>query len=402
MFQRLNNQLPSEETKTNENDQIMSSQDYQILQHSDKKYLRFLYNMWSLLKQPRIHLSELNSVMQTYDMMKQDFQEEYLGVIFQPERPAHAKIPSLFPVPSSSFLNHSQVSLTTNATGNIAFTWNPYFLQDSSTAANSTLFVNNNAALTGTASSNFFTSTDLGYALLPANLYSQYRVVGASITVTYTGRMDIVSGIIGIGVGLNQFAGNAALAAVDANSQIFGNFNLIDDAYFSKRTQAINGVRAIYFPLDPRFLQFQSLATSVNGFYFSFYGAGLPAASQCLRVDIYTQYECTVQPQFSGYITQSPGAYSNRNWLETTSDIINKNPDVVTQASSDAPSATAFSAGGGTAGVGGMFDFVSKLLGGAKKFLGSDAGKILKSIPGMGQIAEIAGNVLNALPLEDK
>lgn len=404
--------LPANENKVVENElenafaqqPIMSAQDYTTLQGMDRRYLRFLYNMWSLLKKPRIDLRDLNSTMALYDMLQKDYKEEYLQIVFLPERQCVAKIPSLFPVPSSSFMTHFQVNLTTNASGNLAFTWNPFYLSDANNPAptNTTFFVNNNAGLTGTAASNFFLGVDPGYSLTPASLYQEYRVVGASVVVTYTGRMDIVSGIIGMGIGLTPLAGNAIAGVADASSQIYGNFSLIDDLYFSKRTQAVNGARAIYFPLDSRFLQFNPLFTgmvgfgltyqpSINGFHFAFYGAGLPVSAQCLRVDMYIQYEATVQPIFNNYITQAPGAYANTNWLEVTSEIIHKNPNVVSQPSSDIP--LGFGGTGGAAGVGGLFDFASKLLGKATKFLTSDTGKgileAIKTIPGIGAIASV-------------
>lgn len=383
-----------------ESSPIIDTRDSIVLQNADKRYLRFLYDMWSTLKQPRIDLKQLNSVMQCYNEMQKDYQEEYLNVLFNPERQANAKIPSLFPVPSSSFLSHQQVSITTNASGNISFTWNPFFLQDAASGANqSTFFVNNNSTLTGSSSNDNFFATDIGYNQLPGGLYSQYRVVGASIVVTYTGRMDIVSGVIGIGIGLNQYASpNIVTTGKDSSSQVFGNFNLIDDLYFSKRTQAVNGCRAIYFPLDNRFLQFTQMATSVagtgsvNGFYFAFYGANLPASSPCLRVDFYIQYECTVKPEFNGYLTQSPGQYSNKNWLETTSQIIHRNPGMVTQTTSDVPD--------NVAGVGGFMDFATKLLGGAKKLLNGPVGDAIQSIPGVGKIAEMAKAGVNLLTPE--
>lgn len=391
---------------------ILSAQDYTTLQTMDRRYLRFLYNMWSTLKKPRIDLRELNSVMTLYDMLQKDHKEEYLQIVFLPERQCVAKIPSLFPVPSSSFMTHFQANLTTNALGNLAFVWNPFYLSDALNPAPTmtTFFVNNNAALTGTGVSNFFAGVDPGYSQTPASLYQEYRVVGASCVVTYTGRMDIVSGIIGMGVGLTPLGGNAIAGAVDAASQIYGNFSLIDDLYFAKRTQAVNGVRGIYFPLDNRFLNFNPMFTgiggslayqpSLNGFHLTFYGAGLPVSSQCLRVDFYIQYEATVQPIFNNYITQAPGSYSNTNWLEVTSEIIHKNPNVVTQPSSDIP--LGFGGTGGAAGVGGLWDFASKLLGKATKFLTSDVGKgvldAVKTIPGMNIIAsgiEKGANMIN-------
>jgi len=382
--------LAGSQNQNVENQNRLSGADYNAIQQMDKRYVRFLYNMWNLLTRPRIDLRELNSVMQTYDLMQKDFVSDYLSVLFCPERPAIAKIPSIFPVPSSSFMTHLQTSLTTNASGNIAFTWNPFFLQDSSnnglTAGPwSSFYVNNNAGLNGTGSSAFFLPNDIGYAQMPAGLYARYRIVGASVVVSYTGRMDIVSGIMGIGIGLNDAATPSSIGTpvADANSSVYGTFNYIDDLYFAKRTQAVNGCRAIYFPLDSRFLQFQDLGQFLNGFHIAFYGMGLPPSSQCLRCDFYVQLEATVQPSFNNYITQTPAGYSPSNWLETSSSMINKNPDIVTQGSSDIPLSGGMT--GGAAGVGGIFSFAKKLLGqlaeAAKDVMGSSIGPIIDKIP---------------------
>jgi len=341
--------------------------------------------------------------MELLEYLKKDYKENYLQSIFLPEKPQNCKIPSLFPVPRSSFMTHLQTSLTTNANGNIAFTWNPFFFQDTSTNSQnanfittnptpsySSFFVNNNAGLTGTSANANFFPVDIGYGLTPNGLYAEYRLVSASCVVTYTGRMDIVSGISGIGIGLNPAAipQNVTPGTVsDPASGVYGNFNFIDDLYFAKRTQSVNGLRAIYFPIDTRFLNFQMIGTWLQGFHIAFYGSGLPPSSNCLRVDLYMQYESTVEPLYNNYITQTPGNYSNANFLEATSDMIHKNPDVVTQPSSDIP----YNLGttGGAAGVGGMFDFIGGLLGPLKK--------LVSDLPPMEKIIQMAGNVIPGL-----
>jgi len=143
-------------------------------------------------------------------------------------------------------------------------------------------------------------------------------------------------------------AASYTAATLDATSQTLGTFNYIDDLYYSKRSQAINGARGIYFPLDERYTQFLSLpsgggaglvaqpAASWNvGFYIAFYGANLPPSAQCLRLDFFIDVEATVQPAYNNYIPQSPAAYATEKGHEKISKALTA--DKVLQASSEIP-----------------------------------------------------------------
>lgn len=372
-----------------------------LLQSYDKDLLTWLVRMHNALSRNQINLIEVSGLIDTLKTLYNTQTDEYINAILYPEAVKYAKIPSLFPVPTASFQTHFQCSLTTNATGQIAFTWNPWYMQDSGLSpACSTFYVNNNAALTGNGTSNFFVSTDIGYTQMPTGIYSQYRVVGASCVVTYTGRMDIVSGIICLGVGMNQLANPAIATAVDTASAVFGNFNLIDELPFAKQSQSINGARGIYFPIDNNMLEFAQIPTgsitpSVNthyktGFYFAFYGNGLPVSSQCLRVDFFLDFEMSVAPSFNNYIPQAyPSQKYTGNHLETISKNLNKEKIIT-----DKDAASRFQSTG-NANVAGFGDFLKNIIGGLAN-IGGPIAEVMSVIPGIGPIAKAVGVGLQA------
>lgn len=388
-----------------------------VLQNYDKDLLSWLVRMYNALSREPINLLEISDIVGTLKNLLQIQTDEYINTILYPEAIKYAKIPSLFPIPTASFQTHFQCSLITNATGQIAFTWNPWYMQDAGLATSfSTFFVNNNNALNGSISSNNFFSTDIGYTQMPTGIYSQYRIVGASAVVTYTGRMDIVSGVICIGVGMNQIANPqpsgvvGGTSTVDPASAIFGNFNLIDELPFSKQSQAINGARAIYFPIDNNMQEFAQIPTGSGittgaqmlantyykgGFYIAFYGNGLPISSQCLRVDFFLDFEMTVAPTFNNYIPQAyPSQKYTGNHLETISKAINRqnvvNDKVAADALIQANAPPMIAAGAQDFG-----SFLKAILGGISQL--GPIGDVLANIPGIGTIAKTLGLVVPAL-----
>lgn len=381
-----------------------------VLQNYDKDLLSWLVRMYNALSRDPISLLEVSDIVGTLRQLLQIQTDEYINAILYPEAIKYAKIPSLFPIPTASFQTHFQISLITNATGQIAFTWNPWYMQDAGlTTAFSTFFVNNNNTLNGSATNNNFASTDIGYTQMPTGIYSQYRVVGASCVVTYTGRMDIVSGIVSIGVGMSQIANPqpSAAATVDPTSAIFGNFNLVDELPFSKQTQAINGARAIYFPIDNNMQEFAQIPTGsgittaaqmlVNtyyktGFYIAFYGNGLPISSQCLRVDFFLDFEMTVAPTFNNYIPQAyPSQKYTGNHLETISKSISKanvtNDKVAADAMIQANAPNVSPSGAQDFG-----SFLKAILGGVSQL--GPLGDVLGTIPGIGTVAKTLGMIV--------
>lgn len=328
-----------------------NSNHLQLQEGTDKKILGWVSDLHGALNKDRINLKELDSLVKALEHMADDAREDYINTLLYPETVFGKKIPTLFPIPTSTFQLHLVgPAIATSSNGHLAWTWNPVFLQDQTIPGWGTFYVNNDTNLTGSASSNQFKLQDIQYNQIPGGLYGNFRVVSASVVVTYIGRMDIVSGVLGIGIGLNNsgVATPQAVATtppVDAASAIFGNFLQVDNLFFSERTQAANGVRAIYFPIDDRFTNFLTMPTSagtvpggfVPGFYFAGYAQGLPQGASSLRFDFYINFEAIVTPQYNNFIPQSTSPSSDFKAIEAASLLTTRNKDKLTTPSSDIP-----------------------------------------------------------------
>lgn len=328
----------------------------------DKNLLRWVSDMHSKLNKDQIDMKEIGKLAEYIQHLQSDKKNIYIDAILYPETVIGARIPTVFPVPSSAFQIHLNTTLSTGADGNIAWVWNPVFMQDAGlgtgVASYTSYFVNNSGTLAapiGSSSNNNFFAKGIGYDSLPAGVYGSYKLVSASLVLSYIGRIDASSGVICAAIGLNNQSniGGPAIVGngsnVDAASAIFGNFNLIDNLFYASRSQAINGTRSIYFPIDAKYLNFYQIATStaavslnlthVNGFYFCGYGSGLPASTACLRADFYINIETVVQPSFANYVPSDIPTYAEKDVLKEASQMIQGNPKLVTQTSSDIPGA---------------------------------------------------------------
>lgn len=365
-----------------------SSLTNEIVEKYDKKLLNWLVQMHNSLNKDQLNLEEIGSLLELLKHIGAEDQDRYLMSLLYPES-NYAKVPTPFPVPTSEVRDHFTYTITTSnadavtntAGGNFCFVFNPFYCADLNTGGKSTFYLNTDSSMAGTTSNNNFVARDIGQSSLPGGMYSSYRVVSCAVTVNYVGRMDIVSGTVGCGVGFNGVA-PAGTVGTDkaANAAVYGNFNLIDDSYFSQRTQSINGLRMIYFPLDSTYTNFQFLSNAVSGFYFVVYGQGLPASSACIRLDFYLNYEFTVNPAYSSYVAQSPGCCGDTSTiLNYATGLIQKNPNLVTQASGDNIK-NPISSGG----------WVTKFLGGFGRAL--EAGSnVAKYLPGMNTLKNILG-----------
>jgi len=337
------------------------------VQRTDARILEWLINLHSTLNKDKIDLRELNNLVKVLEHYNEDAKDTYINSILYPETVLGAKVPTLFPIPTASFQMHlTNASQNVNSQGNLAWTWNPFWLTDASAngaVENTTFYVNNNTALNGTSSQAFFLPTSLLYNQIPAGVYGSYRVVSASIVVSYIGRLDAASGTLGIGVGVNN-AGVGVPQPVtsttsDPGSLPFSIFSQVDNLFFKERGPAVNGVRAIYFPLDDTYVDFHPLYTASagpgttllncynTGFYFAGYaqglipgaGSGSSSTNSVLRFDMYINFEALVQPGFNNYIPTSSFGGGKINALETAGDLIQSSPSLIVNKSSDIPGA---------------------------------------------------------------
>ena len=326
---------------------------------TDSRVLGWVNDMHNALNRDKINLKELDTLVKALEHMNADAREDYINTLLYPETVFNRKVPTLFPIPSTTFQMHLvSANLQPNVSGNIAFTWNPVFLQDKSVAENTTFFVNKDASLTGASGGSTlkFLPQPLLYNQIPAGLYGSYRIVSASVVISYIGRMDIVSGVIGVGIGLNNSGVGIPQAVTSTNgdkaSDTFVNFLQVDNLLYSERSQAANGARAIYFPIDDRYTNFLSVYNTTTeddnpgktlancyatGFYIAGYGQNLPTGASCLRFDFYINVEAIVTPAFNNFIPQSTVTTSSIDVIQAANMLTQKNSDKLLTASSDIP-----------------------------------------------------------------
>ena len=332
----------------------------------DATMLSYLARLYEAMNGEKMDFTKIKTAVDALASYNKKSEYNYLNNLLYPEKCKGVKIPSPIPVPSCSFQLHNCVTLTTNASGNLAFMFNPFFLGGKGGQAfpNNTIFensqgtevkllaynylssfwVNNDAALDGHTANANWTPIDIGQTI--PNVYDQYRLVSASIIVKYIGRLDITSGVIG---GAIMYDDNKALASsysavnnqtgqnlpgstINEGLEKYGNFDLAMDSFYHQENMVLEGVRELYFPLDNSYEEYTKLAGagditvtrndantgtifSVNdtdsyksGFNFFVYVLGAPASSACFKVDIYCNFECLPNASFLNYLPLSMNA----------------------------------------------------------------------------------------------
>ena len=172
----------------------------------DKIFLSLLSKLYKALSKNCLNFNEIKSTIDEIAKFNETVEYCYLNDLMYPEKCKGVKIPSLMPVPSCSFQLHNSVMLSTNNSGNLAIIFNPFLLVnkdnlvfnpriDFNNGKNfienieyvSSLYVNNSTSLDGRSNNDNFRLVDIGQSL--PGVYTQYRLVSASITLKYIGRM---------------------------------------------------------------------------------------------------------------------------------------------------------------------------------------------------------------------
>lgn len=326
------------------------------IEDADIIIINKLFNLRNLLTAERLSIASIKQQIDELSAYNKSQNYEYLVNLLRPEAARGSKIPSQIPVPSCSFQLHNSITLTTNDKGNVAFFMNPDFLAGESaigvplgTIGNykyyshsylSTAWINNNDQLTGNAPNNNWGPVNFGQTL--PDVYEQYRLVSASMVVTYIGRLDSVQGIVGgaIFFGENDTIGGlvqqyndeeqynpqgGGLQTVAPALTKYGNFDFAQDAFYSQQNKTLEGVRMLYFPIDNSFEEYTKVMDNATinanqtlqdghvmyqvgedyykaGFNWFFYSQGAPTNSPCFKVDIYCNFECLPSAAFLNYM----------------------------------------------------------------------------------------------------
>ena len=343
------------------------------IDESDKQMLGYVARLYEALNGEKLDFAKINNAVDALQAYNSKNEYRYLNNLLHPEKCKGVKIPSQIPVPSCSFQLHNCITVRTNSSGNLAMMFNPFFLGKISEGTDdrvpagqvhvtdnqnmhnysvgynflTSFFINNDNSLTGNAPDENWSCVNIGQLIPP--VYDQYRLVSGSIVVKYIGRLDTVSGVIGGSVVFDESTevggkffeefqvqeGGEYNRIIHNNIPEFlykyGNFDLAMDAFYHQENLALQGMRCLYFPVDPSYEdytrlmncnlmqvsnKFTGLPTSPfkavstedylkNGFNNFIYVLGGPANSACFKIDIYCNFECLPSSSFLNYLPLS-------------------------------------------------------------------------------------------------
>lgn len=271
-----------------------------------------------------LNLENTMTFIDVLNKLKEDMTKKYLYSLVFPEKSKGARIPTKFPVPSTTFQQSDFLILTPNSSGNFVVQWCPQNL--SAGTANNEVVVNTNVALLGTnADTNYVTSTALVNTTNTS--WQAFRVVSACMIVQYIGSYLNLQGILGGGLDISTVNTNS----FDSNYSIFSN---IDDRLWSQTSKVEDGVKICYFPkdyIDHEFIK-PNVTPAVNNLSsiirLLVYGQNLPTNSgNCIRIDFVKNVEAIPGPALAdivemGYLESDN---SNEYGLNASKILTNKN-----------------------------------------------------------------------------
>ena len=268
----------------------------------DPKMLALITKFREQLYEPHLSIPEFNRLVEAWARMKDLGSGKYLLSLFNPFKHRHARIPSEIPTPSATFSIRSNINLTTNALGNVAFAYSLFFLANTGTT-NTSFAVNNDATLTGLAASNFFLGVNIGQ-VLPANLYSRYRLVSAGVKVTFTSSLLNSTGFATLGFDIGGAAESANVGTALAGFQQYGVFENIENSYYKDIKGLRNGdyIDTLWLLIDASAYDFKALSTNQTYGNLIGYISGAPASTVVARIDVIMNYEALVTIALADYL----------------------------------------------------------------------------------------------------
>ena len=369
---RITDQSPGRDIKFQETDKKLM----EMIDETDRKMLSYIARLYEATHNEKLDFEKIKNAVDALQQFNSRNEYTYLNNLLHPEKCKGVKIPSQIPIPSCSFQLHNCVTLRTNASGNLAIMFNPYFLASNihnkipanqvesfnyQTKFYSTLFVNNDVNLNGYSSNENWLPINIGQEIPP--VYDQYRLVSASLVIKYIGRLDTVSGVIGgaivfdetpeIGAAYDVSAGDDVVSFnyIPKNLAKYGNFDLAMDSFYRQENLCLEGIRQLYFPIDNSYEEYTRLMNDnlvkikkieetdfnvttgqftvgeeylKNGFRQVVYVLGAPANQACFKLDIYCNFECLPASPFLNYLPLSMNT-------EFTSPEIKKKSSVIIQ-----------------------------------------------------------------------
>jgi len=340
--------------KENQDEKIIK-----MIDDYDANFLGYIARLYEAINGEKLDFTNIKSAVDALAKFNERQEFNYLNNLLYPEKCKGVKIPSPVPVPSCSFQLHNSTTISTNDRGNLALIFNPFFLANRTTPFNNgegedyvwqsqgdkywvdyftSMAINNDNSLTGYEPNESWKPLDI-FQTIP-DVYSQYRLVSASIVVKYIGRLDIASGVIGGAIVFDEspemiatghFTSNGVpntWTAIPSNLAKYGNFDLAMDSFYHQENLCIEGMRQLFFPVDNSYEEYVKLFKEnlptynivgsndnlkittdsdylKNGFRYMIYTLGAPPSSACFKVDIYCNFECLPNAEFLNYLPLS-------------------------------------------------------------------------------------------------
>lgn len=291
----------------------------------------------------------------------------YLENLLHPETRRDVRVPSIVPIPSCTYKIDNQVIVNTNYRGCLLIRYNPWFLIDDMKGQYiegkvgptyyrminvlSSLLYFREGSMTGETTYSppryevvgRFKPCDIGQALKPG-VFAKYRLVSASMEVTYVDRVQTSQGIFGGAVVYDEdrsFTGDFHASATFPAPQVetnlydfvvYGNqYTLFDNIRHQQgytESSCLGGLRFVYGPYDnsceeflPTHIEKEELIWDNNladGLYnphylmpkgkanckcfWYVYAYGFPSNSK-VAIKVSSNFECLPTPEYAQYLS---------------------------------------------------------------------------------------------------
>lgn len=325
---------------------------------NDNLILNKLENLNNLLNSNTINLLNIKKEIEALNKNKYFYIYEYLQSLLDPIRRKGVKIPSNITPPSASFQFHTTFDITSNRYGNFLVAFNPYYLYNNiddnvSYETGSDEIVMNTLQYTTTFGWSNVSTLDgstvpfinmyrgnIGQGI--PGIYSSYRLVSSCINIKYIDEIMLAQGSFCGGISFEKYkgpggvleqvngAGSRSTAySVPSAFNEYADFSLLEHLSGFKRRSCLEGLDLLYYPLDNSYLEYQKLQRPFklieeqndiedklnffklqlpgkypSGFTFICCADNCPPQRRFL-VELYSNFECLVEPSVMDYIPVS-------------------------------------------------------------------------------------------------
>lgn len=266
------------EENNNNSEYIIDKNDFNKLTIYEKKTLKNIGLLYGLLKDKNstIDYNKFIKIIDNISKDKNDREKDYLIALFFPERIKHINAILDFPIPTYCYNQNSSCRITPNVHGNFLIQAICPILLDSDNASSS-IYINNHDDLDGIVKDeNIAHYKPLSFTRCIKGAFNAYILQAFKISVKYIGAIDYTSGIFGGA----YFISTVSSLQPDINVSLF---DYIDDSMNAVKTDTVDGLNVIYYPLDKSYNNFlipnkdnittNNMNTNIR---LNIYGSGLP------------------------------------------------------------------------------------------------------------------------------